>query len=104
MAKRYFKATVDLITVFRASEGRVYRSVTALTPRGYFRISFSSSPGPFPTVEITQSEYETLIALKHERLRCSGLNPKYSSPQDSWVTNSSLDQHTIMSDPLITGE
>lgn len=88
MTKRYFKATDGKLTYFRATATRAYQSVK-LTKYGQ---SFSASqpgPGDLPTIEITKSEYEELVALKTERLKAADRGI-YTSPSDSWVANSSL--------------
>lgn len=94
MTKRYFKATDGKVTVFRSSEERVYRAASFKTkPDGrIFGIGFSSGSGSYETVEITQAEYESLVARKMARVRASGATARGagSSPQDSWISNASL--------------
>lgn len=88
---RYFKATDGKITVFRASEERVYLSATTVGRHGGHRISYSAAPakhGSYPTVEITKAEYDALVGLK--KARVEGSRSSGTSPQESWVSNASL--------------
>jgi predicted SprT family Zn-dependent metalloprotease len=90
MTKRYFKATDRDITVFRASDTKVYRSATK-TGRS---ISFSSAPaglGAMSAVEITKAEYTALVALKQARVQASGgRHDDGGAPSDSWVANDAI--------------
>lgn len=96
MAKRFFKATDNTYTVFRATE-RSYASASfSRNEGGVWGISFSSRPPTvrwgqgFPTTEITKAEYDALVALKAARMERQGDSGGYTSPSDSWVRNSEL--------------
>jgi hypothetical protein len=91
MTKRYFKATDGDITVFRASDTKVYQSASKTN----WGISFSGKPaglGAMPAVEITKVEYTALVALKQARIKASngGRHDDGGSPSDSWVSNEAL--------------
>lgn len=91
MAKRFFKFTDGERTVFRGTgmvQGFRYGWTT---PRGW--VGFSNSPvnskaTTYPAVEITQAEFNQLVALKKARVEAAGGNNAYdNSPQDAWVDN-----------------
>lgn len=90
--KRYFSATDGKITVFRASDSRVYQSAT----KSGWGISFSAKPaalGAMPAVEITKAEYNALVALKQARVRAGNVGGHHAdggAPSDSWVSNEAL--------------
>ena len=99
MTVRYYKATDGVLTVFRATT-RVYASAWFTTETGQGGlpllrrspgIGFSphalgTRGGNYPAVEITEAEYDTLVAAKIERVKNEGRDPKYfTSLQDSWV-------------------
>lgn len=113
--KRFYKATDGRITVYRGTETREYRSATFgshyLTPAdgvdissaGWYRkgsLGFSASTpggsraawgGWHATEEITQSEYETLIATRNTWLQARGIDLRdRTSPQESWLPNAML--------------
>jgi hypothetical protein len=90
MTKRFFKATDGDVTVFRASDTKVYQSAT----KDRWTISFSSKPaglGAMPAVEITKAEYTALVALKQARVQASGgRHSDGGAPGDSWVANDAI--------------
>ena len=104
MTVRYYKATDGVLTVFRAT-ARVCASAWFTTETGQGGlpllrrspgIGFSphalgARGGNYPAVEITEAEYDTLVAAKIERVKNEGRDPKYfASLQDSWVHNRAL--------------
>lgn len=101
MTKRYFKATDGKITVFRATDTKIYASANFHTYEsgGAFHcgrdIGFSGrSPSThgYAAVEISRAEYDHLTAIKQARIVGQGSSLKYStSPSDSWVRNTQLE-------------
>jgi hypothetical protein len=95
MTKRFYKATDGSLTVFRATDTKVYQSATITNwgseakPR--LNISFSGKAagvGAMPAIEITKAEYDALTSLKLRRMRAMGEAIRYStSPSHSWVAN-----------------
>jgi hypothetical protein len=90
MSKRYFSATDGDVTVFRASDTKVYQSAT----RTRWSISFSGKPaglGAMPAKEITKAQYAALVALKQARVQASGgRHSDGGAPSDSWVANDAI--------------
>lgn len=86
----YYKATDGVITVFRATERRTYKSVFIRRHVGASRtvgIGFSTKDDGFPVVEIDRDEYQRLAAIRDKRL----LGGKTPRAQDAWVRNDELE-------------
>lgn len=92
MTKRYFKATDGERTFFRASDSRVYLSLT-VDPTIHNGWSMHwDARGLHPAVEITGPEFRKLNETKKRRI--GPYDARYTSAGDSWVYNdNSLNRH-----------
>lgn len=94
--RRYFKATDGTVTIFRASDARVYESAwVQLYPTGAVHLmGFSARParvGELVVEEIVKSDYDTLVARKNSRLKAIGArDDAFGEPRNSWVNNEAL--------------
>ena len=107
---RYYMATDGVVTVFRATETREYRSawISAWTQAADWyqarpsNFGFSAKTGPIPAIEIEKAGYEALVAAKMRRVaakieaaKAEGkpLSRHYDggSPSDSWVRNAEIE-------------
>lgn len=93
--RRYFKATNGTVTIFRASDARVYQSAwIQLHPTGAVHLmGFSARQrgGELVVEEIVKSDYDTLVARKNARLKAIGArDDAFGEPRNSWVNNEAL--------------
>lgn len=79
MPKRYFAATYQGKTYFRASDTRVYQSLT-FTREGGSYWGMSAKPGPIAVREIDKAEYLALVARKAERIAVELADIKAENP------------------------